>query len=157
MPTNHTEHFKKRTRASAGEEPVVLLEIDHPELLAPVRVVNDTDDLASNGENFVACAFGTQWPDDQAGAMPRVPIAIDNLGGEMSDWLDASAGGRGATVRMMQVMRDTPDVIEQEFTLELLNSRQSPELIQGELGYENVLDQPALQATYTPETAPGLF
>lgn len=157
MPTGHTAHFKERTRASSGEEPVVLLEIDHPELLTPQRVVNDTDDLVSNGNNYVACGFQTHMPDDVAGAMPRVPIAIDNLGGEMTEWLDASKGGRGATVRMMQVMRDTPNVIEQEFTLELLNSRQSPELIEGELGYENVLDQPALQATYTPETAPGLF
>jgi hypothetical protein len=58
---------------------------------------------------------------------------------------------------MMQVMRDTPNVIEQEFTLELLNTRQNMLQISGELGYENVLDQPALQATYTPETAPGLY
>lgn len=157
MPTGHSANFKKRTGASAGSEPVVLLEITHPELLAPARVVNDNQDLISNGQNFVACGFETHMPDDQAGAMPRVPIAIDNLGGELTAWLDDSAGGRGAQVRMMQVMRDTPNVIEQEFTLELLNSRQNMELIQGELGYENVLDQPALQATYTPETAPGLF
>lgn len=157
MPTNHTEHFKKRTGASAGEEPVVLLEITHPELLAPARVVNDNQDLISNGENFVACAFETQLPDDQAGAMPRVPIAIDNIGGELTEWMDDSKGGRGAQVRMMQVMRDTPNVIEQEFTLALLNTRQNMLQISGELGYENVLDQPALQATYTPETAPGLF
>ena len=157
MPTDHTEHFKKRTGASAGEEPVVLLEITHPELLTPARVVNDTDDLVSNGETFTACGFETQLPDDQAGAMPRVPIAIDNIGGELVSWLDESSGGRGAQVRMMQVMRDTPNVIEQEFTLELLNTRQNMLQISGELGYENVLDQPALQATWTPETAPGLF
>lgn len=157
MPTSHTDHFKKRTGASSGEEPVVLLEITHPELLAPARLANDTQDLVSGGEIFTACGFETHLPDDQAGAMPRVPIAIDNVGGELVSWLDASKGGRGAQVRMLQVMRDTPNVVEQEFTLELLNSRQDMLRISGELGYENVLDQPALQATYTPETAPGLF
>ncbi len=157
MPTSHSATFKKRTGASSGEEPVVLLEITHPQLVAPVRLANDTDDVVSNGETFTACAFRTQLPDDQAGAMPRVPIEIDNLGGALVAWLDDSKGGRGASVRMMQVMRATPDVIEQEFTLELLGSKQNVLLVQGELGYENVLDQPALQATYTPETAPGLF
>ena len=157
MPTGHSVNFKKRTGASAGEEPVVLLEITHPQLALPVRVVNDNQDLVSNGNTLTACAFEVHMPEDQAGVMPRVPISIDNIGGELMAWLDASRGGRGAQARMMQVMRGTPNVIEQEFTLELLNARQNMIEASGELGYENVLDQPALAATYTPETAPGLF
>ena len=157
MPTNHTVNFKKRTGASAGEEPVVLIEITHPQLAQPYRVVNDAQDLVSNGNNYTACGFEVTLPDDVAGSMPRAPIAIDNIGGELRAWLDASLGGRDASMRMMQVMRGTPNVIEQEFTLDLLNTRMGMDRIQGELGYENVLDQPALAATYTPETAPGLF
>ena len=108
-------------------------------------------------KQFTACAFQISLPDDQAGNMPRAPITIDNLGGELMAWLDSSYGGRGAQIRMMQVMRDTPDVIELEYTLDLLNVRQNLSVIVGELGYENILDRPALLAIYTPETAPGLF
>ncbi len=157
MPTGHTAHFKERTGATSGEEPVYLLEITHAQLAQPIRVVNDNQDLVSNGNNFIACAFRIRFPEDLAGVMPRVPWSIDNVGRELTQWLEASDGGRGAQVRIMQVMRDTPNVIEQEYTMTLINAHQGMLEVSGNLGYENVLDQPALAATYTPETCPGIF
>src|SRR4051812_29570696 len=108
MAKAYSAHYKEKTGATSGEDPVTLLEITHAQLLAPVRVINDTDDLVSNGNNFVACGFDVALPDDQAGQMPRASIAIDNVGKELTTWIDASMGGRGAKVRLMQVMRDTP-------------------------------------------------
>jgi hypothetical protein len=108
-------------------------------------------------EEYLACAFHIQFPDDVSGSMPRVPISIDNIGRELTQWLETSQGGRDASVRIMQVMRDTPDVIEQECTLFLLNTNQSMTTISGQLGYENVLDQPALGAIQTPQLQPGIF
>jgi hypothetical protein len=154
---NYTDHFKERTGSTSGEEPSYLLEITHAQLAQPIRVTNDNDDIVSNGDTYIACAFRIQFPDDIANTMPRVPIAVDNVGREMTQWLEGSDGGRGATVRIMQVMRDTPDVVEQEYMLDLLNVKQNMLEVSGQLGYENVLDLPALAATYTPETAPGIF
>lgn len=152
-----SEHWKEQTGAGSGAEPSYLLEITHAQLALPIRITNDTDDIVSNGENFVSCAFRIVMPDDLAGSMPRVPVAIDNIGKELVQWLEASDGGRGAEFRIMEVMRDTPDVIEQEYAMTLLRAKQNAIEVTGQLGYENVLDQPALAATYTPETAPGLF
>lgn len=106
---------------------------------------------------FVACAFRIQLPDDISKSIPQVPISIDNVGRELTQFLEQSNGGKGATVRIMQVMRDTPDVIEQEYTLLLTGVRQNMLEVQGQLSYENFLDIPALAATFTPELAPGLF
>lgn len=155
--TDHTVNFKKRTGASSGEAPVVLIEIDHPALAQPHRVCNDNSDIVSNGNTFTACAFNIAFPDDTAGSMPRAPFSIDGIDGVLRQWMDASLGGRGATMRMMQVMRGTPNIIEQEFTLDLINTKMNMEAISGELGYENVLDLQALPATYTPEITPTLF
>jgi len=156
---SYTANFKEKTGSTVGEEPVYLLEISHDELAAPgvIRVVNDTQDLTHDGDVFTACAFRVQFPEDIAQSMPRVPIAIDNLGKEMTAWLDASGGGKGATVRIMQVMRDTPNIVEQEYTMLLMNTNQTIMEISGELGYDNILELPALGILYSPQTAPGLF
>lgn len=157
MAKNYTANFKEKTGASAGEEPSYLLEITHPQLAQPIRVTNDQADIASNGNNFTSCAFRVQFPEDVVGVMPRVPVAIDNIGKELTQWLDASNGGRDAQFRIMQVMRDTPNVIEQEYTMTLINAHQGVIEISGTLGYENIMEQPALGATQTPELQPAIF
>lgn len=157
MPKNYTSHFRERTGNTSGEEPVYLLEITHAQLGAPVRIVRDTQDLVSNGETFVALTFEIQLPDDAAGRLPRAPIRIDNVGRELTQWIDASQGGRGAKVRLMQVLRSDPDTIEYDVTLDLLRVTQNGAHVVGELGYEDFLSLPALVARYDPSTAPAIF
>lgn len=157
MPKNYTAHFKEKTGSTSGAEPVYLLEITHPQLGAPVRVVRDTQDLVSNGNTYIAMGFDIQLPDDLQGALPRAPIRIDNVGRELTQWIDESQGGKGAQVRLMQVMRDDPDTLEYDITLDLLNVRQNGAHVVGELGYEDTLNVPALAETYRPDNTPGLF
>ena len=157
MPRNYSAHFRDRTGSSSGQEPLYLLEITHPQLAVPVRVVNDNQDLVSNGNTFTAMAFRISLPDDVAQQMPRAQLAIDNVGRELTQWLEASNGGQGAQVRVMQVMRDTPNVIEADYTLDLLNVKQTVFEVTADLGYEDTLGRPALVATYRPENTPGLF
>jgi len=153
----YSTHFRERTASLSGEAPVVLLEITHPQLLVPARVVNDTADLVSNGNLFVACGFSVTLPDDFDKQLPRAQLAIDNVGRELTQWLEASNGGRGAQVRLMQVMRDTPDVLECDLLLDLKNVKQTTTQITASLGYDDTLGTPGLAARYDPATTPGLF
>ena len=153
----YSANFKERTGSTSGQEPVYLLEISHSALAVPVRVVRDNTDLVSNGETYTALAFDIQLPSDVEGQLPRVPIRIDNVGRELTQWLDASNGGQGATARVMQVMRDDPDTLEFDVTMDLLNVKQNGAFVQGELGFENTLALPALVASYRPDTTPGIF
>ncbi len=157
MAKAYTTHYKERAGALSGAAPVYLLEITHSALAQPVRVVNDNQDLVSNGNTYTAIAFRISLPDDLAGQIPRARLSIDNVGRELTQWLDASSGGRGAQVRLMQVMRDTPDVIEYDVTLDLLNVRQTPLEISGELGFQNVLNLAASAISYRPDNTPALF
>lgn len=154
---SYTDLYKERTGSSSGEEPVYLLEIAHPQLAEPIRVVRDTEDLVSNGETFVALAFEVALPDDLENQMPRAPIRMDNVGGELTAWLDASQGGRGSTVRIMQVMRETPDTIESDMTLDLLNVKRDGAFVYGELGYEDTFSMPGLAILQRPDNQPGIF
>jgi hypothetical protein len=157
MPKNYSAGFKEETAATSGEEPVYLLEITHPQLAVPVRVVRDTQDLVSNGNTFIALSFDIQLPDDVQSQLPRATLRLDNVGRELTQWIEGSNGGKGAKVRLMQVLRSTPNVLEYDATLDLLDVRQNVSFIYGELGYEDTLNLPALAETYRPDNTPGVF
>lgn len=142
---------------SAPEAPLILLEIQHSGLSVPVRVVNDTLDITSNGNLFIAAPFRCELPDDFESQLPKARLAIDNVARELMYWIEASNGAGGTTVRFMQVMRSRPDLIEWEITMSLYNVRATFAEISGELGFENLFSRPASSVTYRPETAPGLF
>lgn len=152
--------FKRATNAvSGGEYPRILLEINHPTFVAPIRVVNDDTDLTSNGNLFVALAFDIVFPDDFSEQMPRAQLMMDNAGREMMGPLEDSGGGEGATAHVMQVLRSAPNLIEWEATLDLKNVQIPPGLMKvtADLGYEDILNKPAVALRHDPFITPALF
>jgi hypothetical protein len=143
--------------STGGSLPLVLLEINHSALSEPIRVVNDNQEITSGGNLFVAFPFKISLPDDSDGRLPKATLTIDNVGRELTTWLEASAGGRGATCTIMLVMRDAPDVVEYSITMELTNLAVSWRSVTGQLGFEDLLNRPAVVLQYRQDTAPGLF
>lgn len=142
---------------SAPEAPLTLLEIDHPALTQPVRVVNDTQDIESNGHLYVACPFRCTLPDDRENQLPEATLAVDNIGGDLMYWIETSGGGQGSTVRIIQVMRSRPDLVELEIAMGLFNVQVTMTEVAGKLGYEDFFNRPAVALRYDPATAPGVF
>ena len=157
MAKPYSTHFKKRVNSIGGDAPSYLLEITHPDLAQPVRICNDTQDIVSNGNTFTALAFRISLPDDIENQLPRAKISIDNVGRELTQWIDDSNGGRGAQVRVMQVMRDDPNTVEFDITCDLLSVSQSPLEISGTLGFEDLLSRAGLPVMYRPDNTPPLF
>jgi len=158
MPKSYTAAYQGVINSTgASEAPLLLLEITHPDLPAPIRVVNDNQDLTHNGDLFTALAFEATLPDEPEEGMPRAQLSVDNVGKEMVGWLEASGGGQGAQVRMMQVLRSAPDVVEWEVTLDLNNISIDMLRVRGTLTFEDLLNRPAVALTYRPDVAPGLY
>lgn len=142
---------------SATELPLMLVEINHDDLAAPVRVVDDTDNITHNGNLYVAMRFSVKPPDDLSQGAPRASLAVDNVGRELMPWLELSGGGRGATATLRQVMRSTPNTVEWEITMDLSNLVANAATVVGTLGFDDLLNLPALPVRYTLENAPGLY
>lgn len=158
MPKAYSAAFRRNINAtSAQESPLILLEISHPSLGAPIRVVNDAQNLNSNGQTFVALAFDIVLPDDAEGQLPSARLRLDNAGKDLVEPLEASGGAEGATVRVMQVLRSDPDTIEWETQLDLRGVEMSNLDVNADIGYEDILNRPAIALTYRPDVAPGLF
>lgn len=158
MARIYSSEFKSTlAEVSAPEAPLVLLQIDHPDLAQPVRVVNDTQDLTSNGDLYIAIPFRCTLPDDFENQLPKARLSVDNVGKDLMYWIETSGGGNGSTVTMSQVMRSRPDQIEWSITMNLYNVSCSMTEVSGELGYENLFAKKAIRVRYDPSSSPGLF
>jgi len=157
MPRNVSNNYLDAVISNAKELPLTLLEITHAGLTVPVRVVNDTQDITVNGDVFSKMAFRATLPDDLSKGQPRARIVIDNIGHELTDWIESTGGGKDAQVRLMQVLRSDPNVLEIDITLGLDDVNMTQIEVSGELSFDDILNRPAVTVNYRPEIAGGLF
>lgn len=154
----YTSAARQNLLATSADEPfLILLEITHSALVTPVRIVNDVQNIVVGGNTFTAMPFRVTLPDDVKGQIPQAKLEVDNIGRELTQWLEVSGGGQGAKCKIMQVMRSDPNTIEFSITLDLTNLSITNEVVSGQLGFVNTLGQVSTTVTFTPATAPGLW
>lgn len=158
MPRSYSAQYKSTlAKVSMEESPVILLVIDHPELPDPIRVINDTENLTSNGFEYLAFPFALSLPDDHENQIPRARLSIANVGKDLMFWLETTDGGIGATAEFSQVMRSRPDQVEWTITMSLFNVAANNLEVSADLGFENLFTKPAVSMSYRPENSIGLF
>ncbi len=153
-----SEHFARTIRESAPERRVLTaLEIRHPAVPDPVRVVNDTEDRTIEGNRYVALRFDARLADDVEGQAPQAELAIDNVGRALTQWVEAAGGGAGATVRVMQVLDISAPEVEWELTMDVAGVQVDAERVTARLGFDPLLGRAAVVMRHDPQTSPGLF
>lgn len=196
MAGAYTQAGRTNLLATSADEPfLILLEITHPDLAEPVRVVNDTVDASivqDDGSGtavdiaFVACPFQITLPDDVDQQIPKAQLSVDNIGRELTQWLEYSNGGRGAKCRILQALKSeaekyqawefgdyaagyfAEDYVEGEslvdwrpfeydMTLDMTSMAIDNLAVTADLGYQRTAGMPAVAMRYDPKTAPGLF
>lgn len=144
--------------ATSADEPLLAaIEITHPDLEVPARFVNDTADITIEDNTFFACRFDLTLPDDQDEQVPQARLEVDNIGRELTQWLEESQGGKGAKCRMLMVLRSNPGNLEFDMTLDLTGLEITNFRVSGDLGFKNTLMQSAVAVRYDPSTSPGIF
>jgi hypothetical protein len=126
-------------------------------LAAPIRVVNDVQNIVVDGDTYIAMPFRVTLPDDVKGQIPQATLEVDNIGRELTQWLEVSGGGQGAKCKIMQVMRSDANNVEFEIELDLTNLSITNEVVSGQLGFVNTLGRVSTVVNFTPTTAPGLW
>lgn len=152
-----SQYKSKLAEVSPNEAPLILLSINHAALAQPVRVVNDMQDITSNGNLFIACPFRFVPPDDFESQLPKARLAVDNVGRDLMYWIETTSGGQGSVVTAMNVMRSRPDLIEWSITMNLYNVQVTMKEISAELGFDNLFSRPAIPMQYRPDNSPGIF
>lgn len=158
MPIPFSPDYTRETQASASNNyPVTLLQIDNAALLEPIRLVNDTRDIRSNDNDYIACAFNFANPNDSDKESPRAKIVVDNIGREFVRLFEQTHGARGSKATISVILRSNPDFIERTVIFDLNNIVITAMSLTAELGFDTLLDIPAIQPTYRPKTHPSLY
>lgn len=155
-----SRQFYREINPTNAQMPLVFLEIVHSGLAETLRLVNDNQNWESNGNAYFGFSFDATLPEQSAGTIGRARLTVDNVGRELTQWIEASDGGRGAMVRVFVTARSTPNVVEQDylnFALLSTTTPTSPPVVNFDIGYENPMEQPAVRRRFDPATAPGMF
>lgn len=142
--------------ASTAEVWLHLLTIEHADLSAPIRLVDNTEAVVSRGETYLPFAFRPQIPAEVDGQLPKVELQIDAVDQSIVTALEALQ--TPPTITLEVVMAGTPDTVERGpwyFTVRALNYNALT--LRSELSYEALTAEPFPYRRFTPTDCPGLF
>lgn len=135
---------------------LVLLDIDHSTLPTPIRVVNDTKNITSNGNVYTAFPFDISIPADIGERLANVKLTISNVTRTLIQTLRTIEDS--PTVDMNLVLASDPDNIQAgPFEMRLHDVTYDTLSITGTLGFEDILNEPFPADTYRPANFPSVF
>lgn len=153
--TDTTAKWQQAARAQDPDSVALLaVEITHPDIPIPVRTINDSAEHTIEGNTYARNRFELRLAGDVEGEAPRATLRLDNVGAALTQWIELGRGGAGAAVRLLQVI---DDAVEWELTLDSAGAVVDHESAVFTLGFDPLLQRPAVQLRHDPEHSPGLF
>lgn len=133
---------------------LLLLTVTHPQLTT-IRLVNNTVDIVSRGQTFIAFPFELELPQDDGESMPSASIRIDNV--DQTIVRAFRALSTPPLVLIEAVLASSTDTVE--LSLEGLTFKSltyDAATITAQLGFEPILVEP-IAVSMTPTRFPGIF
>ena len=120
-------------------------------------LVNDKQELVSQGHTYIPCAFQALLPDQTSDGNKTCKLQIDNSDIAIYKSIKAAIGKK-ISVSVGVVISTTPDVYEQgplDFVLRNINV--TVQSITGELYDSYIQDRKFTALVYSPDEFPGMF
>lgn len=141
---------------STTEVVLALLTISHPNLVDPIRVVNNTEAIISQGYTWAAFPFEITLPNEADDELPVMTLKIDNTDRQIVTVVRNLVGAPDITLDL--IVASQPDIVEATFTgFKLKNVNYDNLTVEGELRLEEVLSEPYPKDCFTPALFPGAF
>jgi hypothetical protein len=136
---------------------VVLLTLEHSTFATAIRVCSDAVDTISRGSTYQPFPFEVTTPAEDDAPPPRVTLRIDNVDRRIVQEV-RRVSGEPITVTLEVVLASTPDTLEAgPFEFALRDTTYSALLVEGELAFDDILNEPYPGLAFTPSVSPGLF
>lgn len=149
--------FTERRQRLTDNGVLLFLEMTAPSIPGVLRIVNDTQDWVSRGNNYVGFPFGFTLPDDSQGQTPRTVLTISNVGRSLTADLEAMAPEDTLMARVMLSDKADPDVYELDFSLPVSSVSVNSSTVTANLGVDHMMRQQSVRMRYTPFRFPGIF
>lgn len=147
----------KLNALSVGTPHILIVDILHPTFSQPARIIADTQDLTMpNGDFYTALPIDVKLPSDTS-KNSGAKLEIDNVGRVLTDEIERAKGLDGGTCRLRSLFRDDLNTIIQDYVMTITKMSVNVHKATLSLGFEDLLNRPAVRISYRPETTPGLF
>lgn len=135
---------------------LVLLTISHPDIDPSIRVVNNSVNVTSRGNEFVNFPFDITLPDQREDSPSRARLSIDNVSREIAQAIRQISTPPNVLIEIIRAA--DPDTVEMSWPFfQLRNVKWDAQSVSGELMLEDFTDEPYPAGTFSPPSFPGLF
>ena len=135
---------------------LMLLTINHSDMAGPVRVVNNYENITSNGNLFTAYPFLFRLPSEDEDTLAQVELQITNIDRLLVDSVRSISSP--FTVTLDIALSDTPDTIEAgPFAMNMREVKYDAMKLTGTCNFQDILNEAYPAGSYTPADYPGLF
>lgn len=141
-----------------GEVILAVCTISHPAITnGPLRVVNDLQDLVSNGNTYAAFPFQVTLPEDTDDGRPRLRLVLDAVDQRVVQAIREIPPGTPPTVQVDLVFAARPDVIEVSFpSLRLRQVEYDQFVVESDVAVDEDDREPFPKDTFSPLLFPGV-
>jgi hypothetical protein len=129
--------------------------IDHTDLAEAIRIVNNTENITSNGYEYIGFPFELTMQTDAEDQIPSVSISIDNVDRTIVEAIRTISSP--PTVYLSVILASSPNVIERgPIELTLRQAEYDAMVVSGNLEPHDILSEPFPMACFTPNTYAAL-
>jgi hypothetical protein len=157
MPRNVSLAAVQGAMASQTDEVyLVLLQVDHSTLGAPIRIVNNSTNVTSGGNVYTAYPFEVVFPDDVDEREPSAEVRIDNVDRFLMDEVRTIQSPPLMTISV--IIESTPNTIEWgPLELETRGVSYDRNVITFSLAYSAFTQEPFPYRVFDTINFPGMF
>lgn len=143
--------------AQQSEDPfLVLLTLSHPSFPSSIYLVNNTENIVSNGNTFLAFPMKIVLPRDDGETTREVNIEFDNVSLELIDELRTVTDF--IDVKLEMVLASDPDFVQMSIEeLKIQSVSYNKSRVSARLFMDSFLNTELTSEKYSPTNYPGLF
>ena len=149
-----SDDFRGDAWSAEGDQPLVLLTIEHADITT-IRLVDNRVDVTSGGDIYTAKAFTLRLPDSLEDAPSGGRLRIDNVSRELGEAIRTISSPPDVTIELIR--QADPDTIEMSWpAMQMTNTQFDFLTVEGDLGFENLNREPYPFLTFSPAEFPGV-
>ncbi len=135
---------------------LILITLTHPSFAEPIRLVNNSEDIISRGDTFLAFPVSIRLPADDGESQRQVAIEFDNVSRFLTDSIRSVV--TPIDVKLEMILASIPDTVQMSLEeLKVQNLTYNSNRISARLILDNFLNVELTSERYTPNNFPGLF
>ncbi|RLC19824.1 MAG: hypothetical protein DRH56_10890 [Deltaproteobacteria bacterium] len=137
----------------------LLLTINHADLAEPLYFINNRENITVGSTEYTAYPFQIDLPSDKEDEISRVKLIIDNVDRQIVQTIRALTTAPTASLEILfyDMSTQTGTVEAGPFNFTMRAADYDALVVEGDLSYENILDEPFPADVFTPDGFPGLY